>query len=714
MFRRKHSFLLVAALAVILAACGTAASVLSVKVTAERTAIEVGGALALSVVVEVTGAASKAVSWSSSDKDVAAVSEAGVVTANSAGSVTITATSVADESKQGSVELEVVEGNAVLSVAVTAEAPRLLVGEDTTLDVTVTVIGDASGEVRWASSDEDLATVSELGVVNAVAAGDVEITATSVFDETKTGSALLEVFAAPASDPATPGDTGAMVDGVAVTVTPEVDGGILSLAVGMSSLNLGVEANDGEALPIRSGGVPRVTADGSLQLAGSGYAPESFVDVWLFSDPTLLGTAQTDTAGEFSESFAMPVGVPVGAHTLVIQGTQSSGSALTLTVGLEVETRAAVVEFAHCPVNSDRFVSADSGADTATGTTVGAPFASIQAAVDDAEDHDVVCVAAGRYELDRRGGATEDEGTVLVLIESPLSLIGPNVGIRGKDERGPEAEMVVSGAGTDTLHAIRVYANDVHVDGFYITTESPMIDPFPNGTYGLRVEAEATANVSIRNSVLVDANYPIYIRRGRPGVPAVNMTATGNLILGPNSQSDQAIYFQAAFGEITDNVIRDARIGIQAQPYTYAGRGLVANNDMEVFQVGLWFNYQETANSEWVFSDNQVRGIESPWPWPLYTEDPRAWSGIRVETFYEGSVTFEGNSIASGEADPPTDGAVYLLRQRGGRNGEIAGIGTEGQLGEFFTANDFVDLPPAGVTLDDLSEDGGYLQLRLR
>ena len=610
----------------------------------------------------------------------------------------------------------------IRSVSVDGEQLRLAVGETTTLEATVEVTGAASQEVVWSSSDEGIATVNDQGVVTAHIAGAAEIRATSVVDESKEGSATVVVIEAPDVTPVEPGDADAEVDGEPATVVTDYDDGSVTLQVGDSQLAVGFAAGDGEQLAVANGGVPRVTADGSVTISGSGYGPGSPVDVWLFSEPAWLGSLVADASGEFSGTFGLPAGLALGNHTLVMDGVLESGATLQMKLGLEVQAGNAVREFAHCPVGTDWFVSAETGSDEASGNSIVEPFATIQTAVDAAADRDTVCVAAGVYELDNRlveEPDPEEEGDlVLVNIEKPLTLVGPNVGVRGQDGRGSEAALVASGADDDELWVVQIHSSDVTLDGFLITTDSPQAtDPFPNGVYGVQVFDSSTGNVVIRNNVIVDANYPIHVLRSRDPVAASGFVIQSNRISGPEASADQAIYLQGGFGEVRDNFITEARVGLQVQPYQLAGSGVVADNVIEAFQVGLWFNYQENADSHWQFLDNEVVGVESAWGWPLFTEDRTAWAGIRVETFYEGSVLFEGNRIDSGATDAPADGAVYLLRQRLIRNGEIENLGTVDEPGAFFTANEFVDYPE-GVTSDDLSMElsptSEALQLRLR
>jgi hypothetical protein len=52
------------------------------------------------------------------------------------------------------------------------------------------------------------------------------------------------------------------------------------------------------------------------EIGGEGFAPNTIVEVWVNSEPILLGTVTTDAEGKFSKVFDLPVGLTPGKHTL--------------------------------------------------------------------------------------------------------------------------------------------------------------------------------------------------------------------------------------------------------------------------------------------------------------------------------------------------------------------------------------------------------------
>ncbi len=89
----------------------------------------------------------------------------------------------------------------VESISVSSAGSLTSIAEGVTLQLTATVL-PANADVltvSWSTSDQTKATVSETGLVTAVAAGSVDITATSTADTTKFGTFSLTVTPPPAS-----------------------------------------------------------------------------------------------------------------------------------------------------------------------------------------------------------------------------------------------------------------------------------------------------------------------------------------------------------------------------------------------------------------------------------------------------------------------------------------------------------------------------------
>jgi hypothetical protein len=146
-------------------------------------------------VLSSTGAtlAGRTVTWTSGNDAVATVSAAGVVSAVSPGTVSITATS---EGRTGSATLTVTPVP-VANITVALAQSSVTVGTGTVASAT---LRSGSGDVlsgrtiTWSSSSTAVATVNDAGVITTFAPGATTITATS---EGRTGSATLTVTPVP-------------------------------------------------------------------------------------------------------------------------------------------------------------------------------------------------------------------------------------------------------------------------------------------------------------------------------------------------------------------------------------------------------------------------------------------------------------------------------------------------------------------------------------
>ena len=160
---------------------------------AESYEMSVGQELPLPLTILPEGT-NEALTWASSDENVVTVDENGVVTAHSGGSVTITV-SGQKVSASCTVNISVLAESIVLN----SSEQSLIVGQSVQLAAVVMPENASDKTVIWASSDENVATVDENGMVHTKTAGAVTITASCGGI-----SAECQITVAPAPEAPTP------------------------------------------------------------------------------------------------------------------------------------------------------------------------------------------------------------------------------------------------------------------------------------------------------------------------------------------------------------------------------------------------------------------------------------------------------------------------------------------------------------------------------
>ncbi len=127
----------------------------------------------------VTGTTQKDVVFTSKNTSVATVSDKGLVTGVKAGTVTIECSLVIEPACKKTVEITVEQ--AVVPTSLTIEGTDSEIQwTNETLQLTAAILpADASELVRWTSSDEQVAAVSESGLVTFLTEGDVTVTCVS-------------------------------------------------------------------------------------------------------------------------------------------------------------------------------------------------------------------------------------------------------------------------------------------------------------------------------------------------------------------------------------------------------------------------------------------------------------------------------------------------------------------------------------------------------
>jgi len=132
------------------------------------------------------------INWTSSNTSGATVSNSGVITAIANGSATITATTV-DQAKSAYVFVTVITPVSSISLNVSSLVLNPL--QTSQLVPSILPATASNKNVNWISSNTSVATVSNTGIITAIANGSATITTTTV-DQAKSASVSVSVIAA--------------------------------------------------------------------------------------------------------------------------------------------------------------------------------------------------------------------------------------------------------------------------------------------------------------------------------------------------------------------------------------------------------------------------------------------------------------------------------------------------------------------------------------
>ena len=171
----------------------TAIAVTGVTLDKSTLSLVVGATGKLVATIAPSNASYKAVSYKSSDEEVATVDNTGKVTAVKPGSADITVTTK-DGSKTAKCALTVTAKQIpVTGVTLDKSTLSLEVGATATLNATIAPSNASYKAVSFTSSDDAIATVDDDGLVTAVKAGTADITVESLMDGSKTAVCTLTV-----------------------------------------------------------------------------------------------------------------------------------------------------------------------------------------------------------------------------------------------------------------------------------------------------------------------------------------------------------------------------------------------------------------------------------------------------------------------------------------------------------------------------------------
>lgn len=172
----------------------------SITVSSSITALEVGNKTKVKYVVNSTGIVDKRVTFTSSNPSILRVDQTGLVTALKEGKADVIVSSLADSNIQGKLEFTISKKtieSKVISVTLDKTVTSIEQGKTLQLQTDVQIEGNASKEVEYSSSNLEIASVDDSGLVTAIKEGNVTIKVVSIFDPTKTDTITLTISPKP-------------------------------------------------------------------------------------------------------------------------------------------------------------------------------------------------------------------------------------------------------------------------------------------------------------------------------------------------------------------------------------------------------------------------------------------------------------------------------------------------------------------------------------
>lgn len=144
----------------------------------------------MNLIISPTDATYKDFIWTSSNPNIATVDDQGIVRGISLGNSIITATSKVDNHL---IKAVVEVGTGVENITLDKSKISLNKNDSYTLTASLTPSNALSQDIKWSSSNNDVATVDENGKINAIGIGNAIITATSTDGTNKKATCIVNV-----------------------------------------------------------------------------------------------------------------------------------------------------------------------------------------------------------------------------------------------------------------------------------------------------------------------------------------------------------------------------------------------------------------------------------------------------------------------------------------------------------------------------------------
>jgi hypothetical protein len=139
---------------------------------------------------------------------------------------------------------------------------------------------------------------------------------------------------APVAPALAPGKAGAVIGGKTVAATVSRASNQITAIAGEITTTVSGLTSDGQRVALNSEGNLIVNKGDKLVVDAAGFAPDSEVEVWMYSTPTQLGVVTADAGGKVSGTFALSDGLEVGDHRVVLSGENLGGAEALVGLGL--------------------------------------------------------------------------------------------------------------------------------------------------------------------------------------------------------------------------------------------------------------------------------------------------------------------------------------------------------------------------------------------
>lgn len=136
-----------------------------------------------------------------------------------------------------------------------------------------------------------------------------------------------------------------LVNGQPATVSVKPDAPSVARATGLEiegsgfTMRLIGQTANNKPLGLTADGALILEQDRTAYTEGTGFKPNSDVNLYVFSTARFLGTVKTDANGLFRGSVPLPLDIPAGRHTLQANGLAPEGAVRSLSLGVQVQDK---------------------------------------------------------------------------------------------------------------------------------------------------------------------------------------------------------------------------------------------------------------------------------------------------------------------------------------------------------------------------------------